>query len=237
MLERPSIYSESLLRDDPVHACIALLKVTDFGSLQKAIRILERLCGPSATLSSRMAIANAQSTMLRRKEQYADSDRIIHNAISNIKDNKVYHVYLSGQLYLSLAENSILRNDRATALEWLNKINLPAQGDPEEVPVLMWRLFERKWTTMGRIHRFTGCFQEAKNVLELCLRARHYVASHNVINIVRQLADVLVELGESDYAMEFLDYHLKLLQQEGKEDSKFCNKLLLSYADAELRMG
>lgn len=205
--------------------------------MQKAISILERLCGPAATLSSRMVVANAQSTMLRRKEQYADSDRILQNAISNTKDDTVYHVYLSGQLYLSLVENSILRNDHATALKWLDKINLPAQGSPGQVPVLMWRLFERKWTTMGRIYRFTGCFREAKDVLEPCIGAHQNLPAHNVINIVRQLADVLIELGESDNAMGLLDYHLKLLQQEGKEESKFCNKLLLSYADAELRMG
>lgn len=236
LLERPALFSESLPRDDLIAACIATLKMTDFKSLQTASQVLERLCNLGASLSSRLAVANVQSTVLRRNEQYADSDRVLQDIIAEIGDDNIYHVYLSGQLYLSLVENSILRNQHALALEWLNKINLSTEEDPEKVPILMWRLLEQKWTTMGRIYRFTGDFQKAKGVLEPCLGIRQYLASHRVINTVRQLADVLVELGDFESARELLDHHLNVLHLEGKEESKAYNKLLLSYADAELRI-
>lgn len=237
LLNEPALFGESLLRDDMIAAFISILKVTDSGSLQKASLILERLQNPGISLPSRLALAVAQSTILRRHEQYETSDRVLLDAIANSGDDSVYQAYLSGQLFLSLVENSILRNQHSRALDWLNQINLSAEKTPEKVPVLMWRLFEQKWTTMGRIHRFIGDFQKAKEVLEPCLGIRQYIASHRVINVVRQLADVLVELGDCENATKLLDYHLQVLHQEGKAGFKFYNKLQLSYADAELRMG
>lgn len=241
LLERPDVLDSVPSRDDLTAVCIAILKGDDLGLSHEAVLLLERLRVSEISVPSTLATANVQSTMLRRELRYDDSDRVVQKAISGFHEkfheNNIYESYLLGQLYLSLAENSILRNEHTSALEWLNKINLSTEKDPGKVPILMWRLFEQKWTTMGRTHRFIGDFHKAKEVLKPCLGVRQYLASNKVINIVRQLADVYVELGDFDSVRTLLDYHLELLQQEGREKSKPYHRLLLSYADADLRMG
>jgi hypothetical protein len=237
LLERPDILGLMSSYDDLIAACIVTSKNDALDLSHEADLLLERLCVLEVSAPSRLAIAVAQSAMLRKELRYDDSDHVVQETLLNVGGDNVYQDYLSGQLYLSLVENSILRNEHTTALEWLDNINLSTEEDREKIPTLMWRLFEQKWTTMGRIHRFIGNFQKAKEVLKPCLGIRHHLASNKVTAIVRQLADVYIELGEFEDLRTLLDYHLELLHQKGRQRSKPYNRLVLSYADAEVRMG
>ena len=55
--------------------------------------------------------------------------------------------------------------------------------------------------------------------------------------VARQLADIQVELGEIESAKTLLHHHLAILQQKRRQDTIPYTRLLLSYADAELRLG
>jgi tetratricopeptide (TPR) repeat protein len=218
-------------------ACVAILRHDGLNATREAVLLLGHLRTLEVSVPSRLGIAVSQSALLRRQLKYDDSDDVIKEALLEINDNNALQIYLLGQLYLSLVENSILRNEHTTALKWLNKIHLPMEESPENIPALMWRLFEQKWTTMGRIHRFMGDFKKAKDVLEPCIGLRQYLASNKLVIIARQLADVYVELGEIESAKMLLDHHLAVLQQKRRQDTIPYAKLLLSYADAELRLG
>lgn len=218
-------------------ACLAILRYGGSNATREAVLLLEHLRNFKVSVPSKLGIAVAQSASLRRQLRYDDSDDVIMEALLDITDNNALQIYLLGQLYLSLVENSILRNEHTTALKWLNKIHISTEKSPQNIPALMWRLFEQKWTTMGRVHRYMGDFEKAKDALEPCIGLRQHLGSNKLVIIARQVADVYVELGEIESAKALLDNHLAILQQKNRQDTIPYTRLLLSYADAELRLG
>lgn len=230
------------MRSIPSHenltaACLAILRHDGSNATREAVLLLGQLRTLEISVPSRLGIAVAQSALLRRQLRYDDSDDVIMEALLEINDNNALQIYFLGQSYLSLAENSILRNEHTTALERLNKIHLSTEKGPRNIPSLLWRLFEQKWTTMGRIHRYMGDFEKAKDALKPCIGLRQHLGSNKLVIVGRQLADIHVELGEIESAKTLLHHHLAILQQKRKQDTIPYTRLLLSYADAELRLG
>ncbi|KAK3614186.1 hypothetical protein LTR56_027416 [Elasticomyces elasticus] len=218
-----------------IETCVATSKVTVSHSSQKALVLAHKLCNQDVSPSFLLAIAKMQSVALRRQDRYAESDQAIKEAMCGVVPKDVRTTCLIGQLYLSLAENEILRNQYDSAIRWIEKIDLTSPSRAQyQVSPLVWQLYEHKWIATGRIYRFQGRFEDAIKVLEPCLGVRRHLPASNTHHVVRQLADVYVELGQPAHAKSLLDKSLGQILQEGKQHSRSYNKLLLSYADAEI---
>ncbi|OQN95209.1 hypothetical protein B0A48_18747 [Cryoendolithus antarcticus] len=117
-----------------------------------------------------------------------------------------------GHFNLSLAENAIMQNDYKLAEDRV------MQADLSELTV-------------------DGNFEKAKEALEPCLQYFEHLPKDKIHYVVRQLADVLIELGNPEEAMALLQKHLSKLHAQGKMDTIAYNRLSLSFADAEILLG
>ncbi|KAK3617364.1 hypothetical protein LTR56_025330 [Elasticomyces elasticus] len=225
-------------RENLIETCVATAKVTASHSSQKALVLAQELYDQDVPSSFLLAIAKVQSVALRRQERYAESDQAIEAAMCGVGPKDVRTTCLIGQLHLSLAENAILRNQYDDAIRWVEEIDLTIPpGTHDQVSPLVWQLCEHKWIVTGRIYRFQGRFEDAIKVLRPCLGARRLSSASNIHHIVRQLADAYVELDQPARAKALLDEYLAQILQQGKQHSRPYNRLLLSYADAQIALG
>ncbi|KAK4897229.1 hypothetical protein LTR49_028039 [Elasticomyces elasticus] len=225
-------------RENLIETCVAISKVNASHSSQKALVLAQVLYDQDMPSRFSLAIAKVQSVALRRQERHAESDQKIEEAMYRVDPQDVRTTCLIGQLHLSLADNAILRNQYESAIHWVEEIDLAISlGTPDQVSPLVWQLCEHKWIVTGRIHCFQGRFEDAIEVLRPCLAVSHISSVSNTHHVVRQLADAYVELDHPAQAKALLDEHLTKILQQGKQGSSPYNRLLLSYADAEIALG
>jgi hypothetical protein len=138
-----------------------------------------------------------------------------------------------------MAENLILRNEYLEAMQQVNRIEglaLSQSQNPHTVPPLMWQLTEQKWASAGRIHRARGEFLDARNAFEVCYKFRRLRSPNKIYHIVRQLADMYIELYGHLLAKELLDKWLDQLYRCDREQTGQYQRLSLSYVALEIRM-
>ncbi|KAK6438167.1 hypothetical protein LTR95_005633 [Oleoguttula sp. CCFEE 5521] len=174
-------------------------------------------CGHSSDLS----LTIAESSVLRPQGMFKESDDVLKRAIGKLSPDSNHKIYMLGNFNLSLAENAIIQNDYKLAEDRI------MQADLSELVV----------DAQGRLYRFTGNFEKAKVALEPCLRYFEHLPKDKIHYVVRQLADVLIELGNPEEAMALLQKHLSKLHAQGKMDTIAYNRLSLSFADAEILLG
>lgn len=235
----PSLPSE--LTRNVMDVCVTICSVSTLEDARLALRIAQKLCTNIVPLSTRLALAKARSVVERLSslEKLPLSDEIAFRAIEDAKapgEIDASSRYALAQLYFSLTENSLLRNDLDLALTHVNQVNwLPDAG--EVWPTLMLRLAHAKFSVLGRVLRYRGEFAEARGVLENCLRIGQGARMLNGDNIRRHLADVYCELGEMAKALELLRPRLDKLKSDGREHSRVYRRLSLPYADACTQSG
>lgn len=229
------------LRHDLIETWIATVKAYNFRPSPDMLELLKvggQLHKSGVPSCLQLALARTQSVILRRREQYVESDEVINLAIRTFPLEDVRTACFRGLLYLSLAENAILRNQYSTAMEWVDAIELTvAPAEHLQKTALIWHLLEEKWIAMGRIYRYTAQFEKAEEALRPCLNRRRQSSMTNVHHIVRQLADVYVELREYEQAKTLLDHYLGQLREQGKQSSRPYSRLLLSKVDVDIATG
>lgn len=110
---------------------------------------------------------------------------------------------------------------------------MPDQPEEREcVSPILWQLLEQKWMVLGRLYRYGGRFSDGNNVLKLCLGIRG-LSFRNIAVVLRQLADIHLELNEPHDAKTLLEPHLAELRRLGAGCRSYY-RLLLSYADADI---
>lgn len=229
------------LRHDLIETWIATVKAYNFKPSPDMLELLKvggQLHKSGVPSYLQLALARTQSVILRRLEQYVESDEVINLAIRTFPLEDVRTACFRGLLHLSLAENAILRNQYSTAMEWVDAIELTvAPAEHLQKTALVWHLLEEKWIAMGRIYRYTAQFEKAEEALRPCLNRRRQSSMTNVHHIVRQLADVYVELREYEQAKTLLDHYLGQLREQGKQSSRPYSRLLLSKVDVDIATG
>lgn len=170
-----------------------------------------------------------QSILFRRQGKYVLSDQTLLGALEGIICPTVRTACLVGELRLSLAENSILRNEYVRAEAIVDGIETI-----DNTHLLVTRLLERKWTAKARIFRFMGKFAAAVDPLRSYLGVRRTFSRSSHCHVVRVLANVYVELQRFASAEQPLDCCLSGMSNSQKTHPRAYNRLLLSKADIEI---
>ncbi|KAK4552389.1 hypothetical protein LTR86_010403 [Recurvomyces mirabilis] len=182
-----------------------------------------------------LMFTKVRSVMLRQRCLYLESDRILQQKIKTTELCDVRTTCQVSQLYLSMAENAILQNQFRKACGYADKVLAPEPGmKPTEMEL---RLGRQKYTVKGRLLRFEGRFEEAKNALTVCFQicsAHDFASMHHVR---RHLADVYCELLDPAKAQQLLEDGLRSLDSRQNSRSPMRRRILISLATALTRLG
>lgn len=225
-----------------IDACVAMCSSSNLNDGRLALRIGKKLRSNTTPLSTRLMLAKAESVYERSSglENLSSSDDIALEAIdsANASGGEIDALskYAVAQLLFSLTENSLLRNEFEYAYAHVNRVTwLPDEDD--RWSTLMLRLTHAKYSVLGRVLRYKGDFEQARDVLEKCLNIGQGARMLNQDNIRRHLADVYCELGKTEMVFEMLRPRLDELEGEQREHSRVYRRLALPYADACARNG
>lgn len=227
-----SLLQQNTIRNSVVATCLAIARANHLPMSHNTYTIASALCKSGALEHYTLELASMRSMELRKRADYDGSDRVIQD-VMNTSISGIRSKYWLSQLYLSMAENRILQNDYAAAEQWAHRVDVPDR--PECESPMLWRLLEQKWMFLGRLFRYGGKFSDAKDVLKLCLDNRR-LSGRNVTTVLRQLADIYLELDQPQEAKALLQPYLAKYEDQGAVWTSYY-RLLLSYADADIMIG
>ena len=197
--------------------------------------IVARLGNPALPAHLSLTLAWTQSYLLREKCQYEESDRVSQAAIDAYAATDVRTACGIGHLYLSKAENAILRNDLEGARRCADMFDLPTELTSQSD--MTWHMARLKWTVNARICRFSGQFEEAKRYLEICLKYCRNQDSTKAPYVLRLLADVFCELKCPETAEQLLKAPLEENPPCDGRMSTTCRRLTTSLANSIAQQG
>lgn len=176
----------------------------------------------------RVMIAVRRSVSLRAMGDHDQSDRVLDSIMQTTStdgtDMRLHCAH--GRLRLSRAENAMLRKDFSQAAEYLICWEV-RNSPPSELELQIVLL---KNTVIGRLERYQGRFEEARNSLEECLKT--VPGRESRYHIMHHLADVYCELWAPEEAEKLVLRETQQLRAQGRQGSRAFRRLMLPLAEA-----
>jgi len=229
VLETPCPVLPSRDRESLVEASLAASRLVGVARAGHAIAVAAKISTADLPTHLQLAMVARQSVMLRLKGDHEQSDILIQAVLKSTPIIGIRSHCLLGSLLLSRTENAILRKDFDQAAsylrQWQVKSDQPSQCELQTVRL--------KNTVFGRVSRYQGDFQHARECLELCLKLTLTETSR--YHVMHHLADVYCELELPAKAEELLQVSIEDLKNLSKQRSKAFRRLLLPFAEARIQ--
>ena len=189
----------------------------------------------TAPLRMRAMTAYYRSVSLRSIGRHERSDAVLCEMIRELdqnakaEKNDVRLHCVRARLLLSRTENAIMRKDFNAAQNLF--LSWEAQDPPSRLEVGLVRM---KNTAIGRIWRYMGQFEQARQTFEPCLSGPHTGSAET--HIKHHLADVYCELGRPQDAIRLISTDINQLRAGSLKQSKAFRRLALPLAEAYMRI-
>ena len=160
----------------------------------------------------RLSIALQKSAYLRFKGDLSRSEAVLDDILQNCcfgtPDKKLHYVH--GRLLLSKAENAILCDDFGKARSHLTNWEIRDHA-PSELEL---KLIRMKNTAIDRLSRYSGQFDEARDILEQCLKPADTDGTR--CHIMYHLADIYCKIGAPKETENLVSAQIQQFRDTGR---------------------